>query len=170
MKNCQNCLNFTKNIIIHKKPDNFEKTLGQEILNFEKEVDQIHQYTKSHYYSVKLLLENIIKNIYKKPFSLEIFGSFANGFNLPGADLDLLLVLDKNDGKNSETQKKEFKAGHKYSDSLIFDNNFAFDEFPKISQNDYHQKFYNEKLLDEINETISTQKQIFKESIFLLCC
>ena len=167
MINCQNCLNFTKNINIHKKPEKFEKKLGQDVLNFVKEVDKIHQCTKHHYYYVKLLLENVIQNIYKKPFNLEIFGSFANGFNLPGADLDLLLILDKNESKNSEGSKKELKAGHKYSDSLIFDNNFTADEFPEISQNDYHQKFYNEKLLDEINDKISTQKQIFKESIFL---
>lgn len=171
---CIYCTKFVENLSTFSKPNKIEQQIGEDIICFEKEVDLIHQSTKQQYYSVKLILENIIRNVYNKPFTLEIFGSFVNGFNLPGADLDLLLILKENDKNSIHNKKNEIKIGHKYSDSIIsnsnsdlFDKQLNSNGFPEFSQLKYQQKFLNEKLLDEIHDKVSEQKQIFKESTFL---
>lgn len=94
--NCEGLIQQTENIIMPSETvssESIETEIGQDILRFETEVNEINNRMRPYYEKVHKIIKKMVSKVYNRPFEVKIFGSCANGLNLPGSDLDLLIIL-----------------------------------------------------------------------------
>lgn len=172
---CEDCLSVFGKVQEEPPRNRIEAQLGKEMLKFENEVQLIKSLIKGHYQQIQEEVQSLIKQTYTGNFSLKVFGSTANGLNLPGSDLDLLLIFhnDKDLKSKEEVSRSAEKRLHKLSENL---NNFSQDpaprkytlnQYPEISQTEFQFKILGETVLDDLSEQAMLSKTYFEESKFL---
>ena len=104
-----------------------DSELGRDILQFQREVTEINRRMRPFYEQVHQIVRQMVSKVYSRPFTVEIFGSCANGLNLPGSDLDLLVILHdfeekiQQDKEQSELRSQMAEHNHprKHSEQLL---------------------------------------------------
>lgn len=176
---CKGCLQVVKEFPCFAEVGKLEAQLGAELLEFEQEIKVLNAIIKPKYVKIQKKIEQMIKEIFKGPFDLQVYGSIANGLNIPGSDLDLLLIFNNSlqpstkvicdspsqvDAKNS---KHRFSEDGVSVNSPLKSRKYTELYFPEISQQEFQNKLLSDSIMEDLNEKTIELPHIFTESKFL---
>ena len=177
---CNGCLSLLSKLPLTKQSVSLNTKLGRELLEFEEEILVLNSMMKSKYKMIKKEVTRLISEVHDGPFELKIYGSFANGLNIPGSDLDLLLIFNNSSSKGEELNSKDNKPSfskphsrHRLSEDIIVSKpganprKYTDPFYPEISQQDFQMKLISEAVLEDLNERAEDSPSLFSESKYL---
>jgi len=179
-RGCSGCLDLISKLPSSGQRVNLNTKLGTELLEFEEEIMVLNSMNKAKYIQIQDEITRLIGEVYDKPFQLRVYGSFANGLNIPGSDLDLLLSFNNSSSKPEELNSastdpspKKCSSRHRLSEDLITQHpnpssrKYTDPFYPEISQQDFQNKLLCEAVLEDLNEKAESSPCIFSESKYL---
>ena len=147
--------------------NNIVKALDKDLLDYEKNVDNIMFNKKPKINLILEKLKSIISDAFPN-YEIKIFGAFAQGLCLPWSDLKLILVnknCQDNDIENNNTDIESTIGEMTVKSSIETDNNtLVNDEKLSINNKDIN------KLLNALNLVLNQNNlpsQIIKNYLFL---
>ena len=174
---CFGCLGMISKIPFSAESERLHVKLGKEVLNFEKEISLLNSINREKYLEIKKKIESMIFELYQGPFSLKVYGSFANGLNIPGSDLDLLLIFNNSPKSKAKSQnnskQKRHSSKHRLSEHCSGDQStptkrkYTEPYYPDISQNDFQLKLLSDNVMEDLNDKAQNLENYFVKSQYL---
>jgi ankyrin repeat protein len=177
---CSGCLDLISKLPCSGQGLSLNTKLGTELLEFEEEISVLNSMMKDKYKGVQEEVERLIGLVHDGPFQLEVYGSFANGLNIPGSDLDLLLIFNNSSSKPQElnspktdSSPKKCSSRHRLSEDIVISKptstprKYTDPFYPEISQQDFQNKLICEAVLEDLNEKAEASPSTFSESKYL---
>lgn len=174
---CRECLDMLSCYPISQFGVKEYTHMGFEILEFEEEIGLLNSIMRERYEQTQKQIEIMISEIYKGNFELKVYGSFANGLNIPGSDLDLLLIFNNGPTKkikpDSKSPEAKSNSKHRLSDDSLTVNNshiprkYTDPYYPEISQQDFQNKLISDGVMEDLNDKAQQMEEVFSESKYL---
>lgn len=177
---CSGCLQLVAQLPLTSEADPVETQLGRELLEFEDEITVLNSIIRCKYESIQMEIKKLVKRVHKGPFELKVYGSFANGLNIPGSDLDLLLIFN-NPAKpsqelNSDPQNYKVMglgSRHRLSEDLSLPSpgnplrKYTDPYQSELTQEDFQHKLMIESVMEDLGSLAQTTPELFDEAKYL---
>ena len=166
---CNGCIDMISRIPILTESDKLHIKLGKEVLEFEKEISILNSINRGKYLEIKTKIQTMISEVYKGSFTLQVYGSFANGLNIPGSDLDLLLIFNN----SPKSKHKRHSSKHRLSEHNLANQQtptkrkYTDPYYPDISQNDFQLKLLSDNVMEDLNDQAVILENYFAKSQYL---
>lgn len=174
---CRGCLGLLARLPLVGETRRLEARLGAELLEFEAEVAVVNSAMRAKYMRIQTEIEHLIEELHSGPFELKVYGSFANGLNIPGSDLDLLLVTPD---LSSRTRAKEpgspapkLGSKHRLSEDLGAPERagnmrkYTDPYQSELTQEDFQNKLILENVMEDLNDKAQSLPRLFSQAKYL---
>lgn len=167
---CRNCLDSVSRLPRASPFESVVARLGQETLAFQKEVSVLNSIIRPKYAEAQRQIHSLIGDVFSGPFELQIYGSFANGLNIPGSDLDMLLIFNN---KPPGGDREKGSSRHRFSEGPVVvtpcqaPRKYTEAYFPEISQHDFQQKLLADSVLEDLSFKAGEDQAFFAEAKYL---
>lgn len=179
-RGCWGCLQLLAQLPMAGEAGKFESRLGRELLELEDEISVLNSLIRCKYERIQMEIGEMVKMVHKGPFELKVYGSFANGLNIPGSDLDLLLIFNNSPKKsrklnNDLPNSNETSLGskHRLSEDLSLRSpgnplrKYTDPYQSGMTQQDFQHKLMMESVMEDLGDLAESMTTQFSESKYL---